>query len=47
LSAEEGRQEQEMLEHVLNSPSELARHQRQSNEDEDRIGPDIGWFRPP
>jgi hypothetical protein len=38
LSPEAQQQEQARLERLLNSPKEQARHQKQYNEDEDRIG---------
>lgn len=38
LSPQAQQQEQERLEHLLNSPGEQARHLRQYDEDEDRIG---------
>ena len=38
LNPEAQLQEQERLQHLLNSPSEQARHVRQYDEDEDRIG---------
>jgi hypothetical protein len=38
LSPEAQQQEQERLQHLLDSPSEQARHQRQYDEDEQRIG---------